>query len=61
MQPAKFGFPPCNYSYHQINDEPASEVVHCDFGWGADNLVILTDISGAEVNEYINDEHNINH
>ena len=50
-----------NYSYHQINDEPASEVVHCDFGWGADNLVILTDISGAEVNEYINDEHNINH
>ena len=36
-------------SCHEINDEPTSEVMDSNFGWLADNLVILTDVSCPEI------------
>ena len=40
-------------------DKPTAEVVDSNFGRRADHFVILTDISRSEIDENVNDEHDI--
>ena len=46
---------------HQIDDEPAPEVVDSDLGRRAHHLVVLTHIGGAKVYQNVNDEHNVDY
>lgn len=46
---------------HNINQEPALEVVLRDATWVADHLVVVVDVGGPEVDEYVHDKHDIHH
>ena len=41
-------------------DKPTAEVMDSNFGRRADHFVIFTDISRSEIDENVNDEHDIN-
>ena len=46
---------------HDVDEEPALEVVLCDASRVADHLVVVVDIGGPEVDEDVHDEHDIHH
>ena len=46
---------------HDIDEEPAFEVVLGDPTWVAHHLVVVVDVGGAEVNEDVHDEHDVHH
>lgn len=46
---------------HDVDEEPALEVVLCDASRVADHLVVVVDIGGPEVDEDVHDEHDVHH
>lgn len=44
---------------HHVNEKPAFEVMHGDAQWVAHHLVVGVDISGAEIDEDVDDEHDV--
>jgi len=45
---------------HQIDDEPASEVMDSNLGRLTHNLVVLTNVRCPEIDQDVDDEHDIN-
>lgn len=43
----------------EVDDEPAAEVVDRDLGGLADDLVVLRDVGRAEVDEDVDNEHDV--
>ena len=48
------------YKKNVTYDKPTTEVMDSNFGRRADHFVIFTDISRSEIDENVNDEHDIN-
>ncbi len=46
---------------HQVDDEPPSEVVHGDLGREGDHLVVLRHVRRAEVDQDVDDEHDVHY
>lgn len=44
---------------HDVYEEPALEVMLCNAPRVADHLVVLIDVGGPEINEDVNDEHDV--
>ncbi len=44
-----------------IDEEPAFKVVKGDLAGVRDYLVVLVDVGGAEIDEYVDDEHDVDH
>ena len=47
------------YGSHHVNQEPALEVVQRDLTWMADHFIFSIHVSGAEVDDNVNDEYDI--
>jgi len=47
------------YCSDHVNEEPALEVVDGDLARVRDDLVVLVDVRRAEVDEYVDDEHDV--
>lgn len=46
---------------HDVDQEPALEVVLRDASWVADHLVVVVDVGGPEVDQDVHDEHDVHH
>lgn len=46
---------------HDVDEEPALEVVLCDAPRVANHLVVVVNVGGPEVDEDVHDEHDIHH
>ena len=46
---------------HHVYKEPAFKVMDCNLCWIADHLLVVVHVSGPEVNEYVDDEHDVHH
>ncbi len=46
---------------HDVDEEPALEVVLCDASRVADHLIVVVHVGGPEVDEDVHDEHDVHH